>query len=150
MGAVTLTHGAREYTALLAQITADPDLVDLMWEHAESRPTELDVPGTYWSVALVDGSPTAWCAACVQGDGTLRCHSNYERLGYRHRGLYAAAYRERHTTVITPSGLPAVTYLFAQPIPLHEADGWVRTGVAGVSCEAGEPHDWWELRRAPG
>lgn len=117
-----------------------------MWADAESRPDELDVPGTRWTVALAGGGLAAWCAASPAG-GVLRCHSNFEVPAYRGRGLYGRAYRERHRAVVLPCGLLAVTYLFAQPIGLHEADGWVRTGVSGVSFAAGEPHAWWELRR---
>ncbi len=39
----------------------------------------------------------------------------------------------------------AVTYLFAAPIGLHEADGWLHTGVSGPGERDG--HIWWELRR---
>jgi hypothetical protein len=144
---VTLTHGDQEYTALLDRIRADTALVAAMEADAESHPDELDVPGTWWSVALVERQgvevPAAWCAARVEGD-LLKAHSNYEHPDHRGHGLYAAAYRERHRSVVVPSGLPTVTYLFPEPIALHEADGWVRTGVSGVS-EMG--HQWAELRR---
>ena len=116
-----------------------------MWEDAESRPGELDEPGTSWTVALVAGEPAAWCAARVLDDGTLKCHSNYEVRAHRGLGLYEAAYRARHTNVVEWSGRPAVTYLFEQPIALHEADGWLRTGVSGPGELEG--HTWWELRR---
>ncbi|MGI5153488.1 hypothetical protein ACQEVC_45415 [Plantactinospora sp. CA-294935] len=94
----TLTHGQPEYAELLDQIRSDTTLVAGMWDDAESRPDELDVPGTWWSVALVDGVPAAWCAARVEG-GALRALCNYERAGYRGQGLYEVAYRERHRTV---------------------------------------------------
>jgi hypothetical protein len=145
---ITLARGQPEYADLLDQIRQDPALVNAMREHAESCPDELDRPGTWWTVAIVDGAPAAWCAARVDA-GELRCHSNYEHPGYRGHGLYAAAYRERHDTVVEPSNLAAVTYLFSQPIGLHESDGWYRTGVSGVSTDASQAHEWWELRRDP-
>lgn len=142
----TLAHGQPEYAALLDRIRADEWLVGRMWADAESRPDELDVPGTWWTVVVVDGAPAAWCAARLDG-GVLKCHSNYEHPAHRGRGLYAAAYRERHQTVVATAAVPAVTYLFRQPIPLHEADGWYRTGLEGP----GElpDHWWWQLRREP-
>lgn len=142
----TLAHGQPEYAALLDRIRADEWLVGRMWVDAESTPDELDVPGTWWTVVVVDGAPAAWCAARLDGDA-LRCHSNYEHPAHRGRGLYAAAYRERHQTVVAPAAVPAVTYLFAQPIPLHERDGWRRTGEQGPGRLP--DHWWWELRREP-
>lgn len=143
--AVTLVHGGSRYARLLHQIGQDSALVAAMWAHAESRPEELDMPGTSWTVVLADGVPAAWCAARVQADGTLKCHSNYEVPAYRGRGLYEAAYRARHLQVIQPSDLEAVTYLFPEPIDLHEEDGWYRTGAKGPGELDG--HQWWELRR---
>jgi hypothetical protein len=145
---VTLAHGQPEYADLLDRIRQDDDLVARMWADAESRPNELDVPGTRWSVALVgDGMPAAWCAARIDGD-ILKCFCNYEVPAYRDHGLYEAVYRERHDAVVVPTGLPAVTYLFSGPIPLHEADGWYRTGPNDRGELDG--HWWWELRRSAG
>lgn len=141
---VTLTHGTRRYTALLGQVRDNAGLVVAMWRDAEHLPLELDVPGTQWSIALVDGVPAAWCAATIT-DGILTCHSNYERPGYRGRGLYPLVYRERHRTVIAPAGLNAITYLFADPIQLHQTDDWVFTGREGDGVLPG--HHWYELRR---
>jgi hypothetical protein len=57
-------------------------------------------------------------------------------------------YRVRHDTVVAPSTRPAVTYLFREPIPPHEADGWYRTALFSTSHEEGtEPHKYWQLRR---
>jgi hypothetical protein len=147
MRVITLTHGQPGYAGLLDQIRRNPALVAAMWADAESRPDELDVPGTSWSVALVAGAPAAWCAARLQDHGTLKCHSNYEVWAYRGKGRYEAAYAERHRAVVVPAAVVAVTYLFEQPIALHEADGWRKTGLTGTSHEADEPHPWWELHR---
>lgn len=141
---ITLAHGDSRYTGLLHQVRQDPVLVAAMWADAESRPEELDVPGTLWTVVLDGGALAAWCAARIAGD-LLKCHSNYEVPARRGHGLYEAAYRARHAEVVLPAHLPAVTYLFPQPIPLHEADGWYRTGTTGVGEMS--DHRWWELRR---
>jgi hypothetical protein len=147
MQVVTLTHGQPQYADLLDQIRQDPTLAARMWADAESRPDELDLPGTWWSVALVWDEhrwvPAAWCAARVE-DGALRAFCNYEVPAWRNLDLYADAYRERHHAVLVPSGLPAVTYLFPEPIALHEADGWERTGREGSGELDG--HWWSELR----
>lgn len=148
MPAVTLTHGQPRYDDLLDQVWRDFRLVEQMWADAESRPDEMDVPGTHWSVALAKDNdqwvPAAWCAARVEGC-TLKGFCNYEVPRFRERGHYETAYRERHHAVILPNGLPAVTYLFTQPVGLHEADGWQRTGREGPGELDG--HWWWELRR---
>ncbi|XVU24237.1 hypothetical protein ACQPZJ_44575 [Actinoplanes sp. CA-054009] len=136
------------YTDLLARIRQDSDLVAAMWADAESHPDELDVPGTYWTVMLLeDGTPAAWCAATFQDDATIKCHSNYEVTAYRGHGLYEDTYYTRHYQVIKRFGLEAVTYLFEQPLALHEKHGWRRTGPRRPGKIAG--HWWWELRREP-
>ncbi len=141
---ITLAHGQPLYADLLDGIRNDRDLVAAMGADAESHPDELDLPGTRWSVALLeDGTPAAWCAARTE-DGTLKCHSNYEVRAWRGRRLYEAAYHARHRDVVHPSGLAAVTYLFDAPIGLHEANGWRRTGQTGCGVTG---HQWWELRR---
>ncbi len=143
---MTLKHGEQLYTDLLTRIREDTDLVAAMWAHAESRPDELDRPGTYWTVTLLDdGTPAAWCAARIQDDATITCHSNYEVPAHRGRGRYTAAHQGRHRDVLLAYKLPAVTYLFAQPIALHKAHGWYLTGPTGPGELAG--HQWWELRR---
>jgi hypothetical protein len=154
MRTATLMHGQPEYARLLTRIRQDPALVAAMWADAESRPDELDRPGTRWSVTLVEGSgqeaPAAWCAARQiedRGVPVLKCHSNYEVPAWRGQGLYAAAYRERHRRVVHPSPLPAFTYLFPEPIGLHIADGWQTTGLTGPGEVDG--HTWWELRHEP-
>lgn len=148
---VNVAIGQPRYEELVGQIRTDPALLAHMWGDAEHRLEER--PGKVWTVCAVRSEgrwvPAAW-AASIAEDAMLRCGDNYEHPAWRGKGLYAAAYTYRHTTVVAPSALPAVTYLFAQPIALHEADGWYRSGAHGVSTEAGEPHEWWELRRDPG
>lgn len=148
--------GDERYEELIGQIRTDPGLLAEMWADAEHEVVE--VPGKVWTVVLVEQGgrwvPAAWCAATVEqhADGpVLRCGDNYERRGSgRELGLYRVAYRYRHETVVLPSGLPGLTYLFSQPVGPHESDGWYWTGVTGTRREVGlEPHDWWEMRREP-
>ena len=65
--------------------------------------------------------------------------------------LYSIAYAHRHRTVVLPLGLPAVTYLFPEAIPLHLASGWVRdvgpdaSGTSRARSD-GDLHHWQRLR----
>lgn len=140
------------YEELIGQIRSDRRLLDEMWADGEHRLEE--APDKIWTVVSIVGAPVAWASARPGGahDGRfLYCGDNYERRGVgRRRALYQVAYRHRHNTVIVPAGVPAHTFLFAQPIPLHEADGWRKTGQTGVSRQEGlDPHEWWELRWLP-
>lgn len=154
---VNVQTGHPRYEELIGQIRLDDQLRQQMWRDAEHRFTEH--PDKIWSMALVRGGgrwvPAAWAAAQVV-DGWLSCTDNYERPGFRGPdlgrigwGLYPEAYAYRHATVVTPSRLPARTFIFDQPCVLHEQDGWMYTGVTATSHEAGTPHDWWEMRRDP-
>lgn len=135
------------YEEVMGPIRTDPILRQQLWDDAEHALDE--APSKLWVMVLHDGVPAAWAAAVVErhdGAPVLRCCDNYERRGPgRDRRLYPAAYRHRHERIVAPCGLPAVTYLGREPIPLHEADGWYRTGVHGVSDATGLA--WWELRR---
>jgi hypothetical protein len=134
---LNLSIGDQRYDEILGQIRGDAYLRAQMWADAEHGFDE--PPGKVWTVVVVRDHgrwvPAAWAAATVQhhgGQPVLRCSDNYERSGRGRRlGLYPMAYRHRHVTVVAPSPYPALTYLFAGPLTLHEADGW------------------WELRRRP-
>jgi hypothetical protein len=150
---VTVQLGDPAYEELLGPVREDRALLAQMWADAESRLDE--EPGKSWCIAMVevDGRQVAaaWAAAVEvehqSGVRMLRCCNNYERPGYRGRGLYALAYAHRHATVVRPSGMPAITWIFDQPRALHERDGWVVTDV-GISREPDiEPHRWFEMRR---
>jgi hypothetical protein len=103
--------------------------------------------------------PAAWAGYRIEDEAgrvVLRCCNNYVRREFRGRtpDLYAVAYRARHDRVVRRFGLHAVTYLFPEPIPLHEADGWVRDTSAGGSGTSrarpdGELHHWQRLRWSP-
>lgn len=134
------------YEEVISQLRGS-NLAAEMWADAEHILEE--TPGKVWTVILVSDDhppmPAAWCASQITPDGVLRCSDNYERRGAgRRHGLYRLAYNWRHVTRVLPLGLAAVTYLYAQPLAIHEADGWYRTGTGGMSPHG---HKWWELRR---
>lgn len=144
---------------LIAKLAEEP-LRTQWWEDAESR----DEPGTAYLMVLVRGPdgwlvPAAWAGYRIEdehGTAVLRCCNNYVRRGYRDHtpDLYPVAYRARHLLVVARLRLPAVTYLFPEPIALHEADGWVRDTAPGSSgqsrpFENGPVHNWQRLRWEP-
>jgi hypothetical protein len=134
---------------------AEEPLRTQWWDDAESE----HEPDTSYLMVLVDENglmtPAAWAGYRLV-DGVLRCCNNYVRREYRGRNpeLYAMAYAARHAEVVTVLNMPAVTYLYAQPIALHEADGWVKdTGSdshgSSYARPGGQEHLWWRLRRDP-
>lgn len=148
---VNLSPPDRGYGRLVRVLESEP-LRTQWWRDAESE----HEPGTSYVVALVAGEPAAWAGWRLQPDGVLKCCNNYVRRGYRDRtpDLYALAYAARHRDVVLRLGAPAETYLYPEPIPLHEADGWVRDtspGGSGTShaFEGGEPHHWQRLTWSP-
>jgi hypothetical protein len=144
--AFTLTHGEQLYADLLGDLERNQELQDAMWADAESSFAELDVPGTHWTVTLLaDGTPAAWAAARFTEDGSIQCRNNYERREHRGHGLYEVAYHARHRDILLAYKLPAFTYLFADPIALHERDGWYKTGEEGPGELPG--NHWYQLRR---
>jgi hypothetical protein len=147
---VTCQTGDGAYAELLGPVVADPDLLAQMWADAEADRGELVAPGTTWVIAAVHAGgrrhPAAWAGATVieeDGQQVLKLVCSYEVPAWRGRGLYALAYAERHRTIVEPWSGPAVTYIFAQPLALHLADGWTVTGE-GISNDG---HAWYELRR---
>lgn len=148
---VTIWIGHPRYEELLAPVRVDAALLRRMLLDAESQLDEQ--LGKLWCVAVVDGQAGAWAAA-VEDCGMLRCCNSYEVPAYRGLGLYAAAYRHRHDTIVAPSTLSAVTYVYDQPLPLHLADGWAVTasGTSAVAEPDGDgkiEHRWHEMRRTP-
>lgn len=123
------------------------------WEDAESE----HEPGVAYLMVLVadPGSgwlvPAAWAGYRIEdehGRAVLRCLNNYVRRGFRDRvpELYAVAYAARHRLVVRRLRLPAVTYLFPEPIALHEADGWVRDAGPDAAGTSADGHRWQRLR----
>ncbi len=151
---VHLTPDHEDYEQYMLLLASEP-LRTQWWLDAES---EVE-PGISYLMVLADHEgelvPAAWAGYAVS-DGELRCCNNYVRRGFRGRypELYQVAYAARHRDVVAVLGLPAVTYLFEYPIPLHLADGWVLCSgpdAHGLSRahEGGEVHTWWRLRWSP-
>jgi len=139
------------YDRLVRVLESEP-LRTQWWNDAESE----HEPGTSYMVALVAGVPAAWAGWRIQPDGTLRCCNNYVRHGYRDRNpeLYASAYAARHRDVVLRLNVPAVTYLYPEPTPLHVADGWTpdpSPDSSGTSrpFEGGPLHHWQRLTWSP-
>ena len=138
------------YEPLIGSLREDSALLATMWQEAESRLDEAPEGAPYvkmWWVTLAPNTsePAAWAALVLGASGEVVCCNNYERGEWRGLGLYEQAYRRRHA-ILAALGMPAVTYIFAQPLALHLADGWRITGQ-GDSAEMGVPsHHWYELR----
>ena len=142
---LTIEIGHPRYEEIMRPIRQNVRLRQQMWDDAEHAFDE--EPGKSWCMVLCNGIPAAWAASTCP-PSRLLCCDNYERRGSgRQYGLYRLAYDFRHATIVAPSTLPAITYLGAEPIPLHEADGWVKTGTHGVSSSTGL--EWWQLHREP-
>lgn len=143
---VTCRTGDAAWTELLGPVLADPALLARMWADAEATPDELAAPGTTWVIATVHAGDhrvaAAWAGAIEEGE-TLKPVCSYEVPAWRGHGLYARAYAERHRTIVEPWPGPAVTYVFADPLALHLADGWTATGEG----DSEHGHHWYELRR---
>lgn len=127
-----------------------------IWDDAEidMRREAQQRPDKSWWLAVAEGTGEvlAWCACWSTGrtiDGEvldLECGHNYERRGLgRALGAYRDVFAERQDW-IRMHQLSAVTYIFDQPVALHEAAGWTRTGRHDVS-EHG--HHWQELVYRP-
>ncbi len=136
-------------------LAAEP-LAGQWWRDAESGVE----PGVSYTMVLARGRPAAWAGWIViddeQGNPLLKCCNNYARRAYgdRRSALYRLAYRARHRDVVTQLGLPGVTYLFPEPIPLHLRDGWRRDkgkGARGTSraVRGGRLHHWRRLLWTP-
>lgn len=139
--------GTIGHADLMQHLRAEPLRTD-WWADAES---EADEHATYVVAYAAGRIPVAWAGFKVEGD-VLRCVDNYERRGYRDRGLYESVYRWRHEKVVLRLRMPAYTFLYPEPIPLHEADGWVRDPeCVGVSQAhpGGPDHHWQRLIWTP-
>lgn len=151
MNILHLLPGSDVYAWFTAELSAEP-LRTQWWTDAESS---VDDPAdASYLVAVVDRQPAAWAGYVVDfAAGELRCCNNYIRRGHT-PDLYEAVFRARHDQVVVPAGMPAVTYLFPEPIPLHLAYGWrvdVGPGAAGMSrpFPGGPLHRWQRMTWAP-
>ncbi len=153
---ITLTPDDRDYQRYM-QILGEDTLRRQWWDDAES---EVE-PGVSYMMAVSRGRPLAWAGWLVEHSPAgqpvlLRCCNNYVRRGFRNRSpeLYQLVYRRRHVEVVTALGLPAVTFLFPEPIPLHLRDGWRRaTGQGAAGTSRARPgarlHRWQKLVWSP-
>lgn len=140
-----------QYRRLVRLMASEP--LRTQWHNdAESE----HVDGVSYVVALVGGEPAAWAGWRIERDGTLRCWNNYVRHGYRDLDpdAYASVYAARHRDVVLRLGVPAETYLYPEPIPLHLADGWVidpSPEASGTShpYPDGPVHHWRRLTWSP-
>ncbi len=146
------------YAEFVATLRQEP-LRTQWWNDAESEHED----GVSYIVALAPSRsglmiPAAWAGYMIRPDATLKCCNNYVvhgfRDGYHRVDLYARAYRVRHRDVVLRLGLPAETFLFARPIALHEADGWVRDRSPEGSGWShpflgGPTHSWQRLTWSP-
>jgi hypothetical protein len=157
---IHLTPDDPDYPRIMGMLRAEP-LRTQWWNDAKSKVE----PGVSYLMALAEDEggelvPAAWAGYRVDraDDGpVLWCCNNYVRHGFRNRTpeLYAQVYGARHRQVVTVLGLPAYTYLYAQPIPLHLADGWVHDrapdsmGMSRPPAPDVPSQPWWRLRWAP-
>lgn len=146
----TFEPGSPGYTDLLDALCAEP-LRTQWWHDAESAVE----PGTTYVVAYGSGDNNLFGMAAWAGlrisDGVVRCCDNYVRRGFRGRGFYESVYWVRHQ-ILAGFGMPGETFLFPEPILLHEAGGWVRDARpagSGVSTVTGVPHRWQRLTWTP-
>jgi hypothetical protein len=149
-----------EYPGIMDLLRAEP-LRTQWWNDAKS---EVE-PGVSYLMVLAEDDrgdmvPAAWAGYRVDqaDDGpVLWCCNNYVRHGFRDRApeLYAQAYTARHREVVTRLGIPAYTYLYAQPIALHLVDGWVYDrsphgrGMSRPPAPGVLSQPWWRLLWQP-
>lgn len=133
----------------LRQMADDPILCEQARSDGEHDLRAAILDGRYhWWLVIVGNTPVAWCAAWPADEQPLAiiCGENYERRGLgRELGLYPAAFIARQQWLIAHR-LSTVTWIFDQPVALHEAAGWQRTGDESVS-EHG--HHWQQLTWTP-
>ncbi len=155
-GVTVVTSGTQWYEDLLGPVRSNTSLLQQMWRDAES---ELDEePGKQWAIVSVwhEGRwvAAAWAAAVERqdddtGETYLLCCNNYEVPEWRGHGLYGRAFLYRQDEIVEKRALPARTFVFDQPRPLHERFDW-RVLASGVSQEPGlDPHVWFEMRWEP-
>lgn len=121
---------------------ADRDLLDLM--HVQAG-FELDEhPDKVWVFAVdPDGAPLAWCA-CEPSDEPgidIKAVDSCERPECWDEDLYLLVYTARHELVRHHA---AETYVYGEPVELHEMDGWTVVGTGGAAPR------WYRMTRAAG
>jgi hypothetical protein len=102
--------------------------------------------------------PAAWAgfvSTTIDGQPGLKCVNNYVRHSFRGGPIryYDFAFHYRQQTILHTTGLPAETYLFPEPIPLHLAHGWITdtspTGTGIHRPDNGPARTWQRLTWHP-
>lgn len=140
-----LQQGDPLYGPVLGGLRADTELLDLMWQAAESRLDEH--PDKVWIVAVGPGHRAlAWCAYQPYngGDIEIQCTNSFERPECWDDDLYGIVYQTRHELIRDHS---AITYVYNEPLDLHLWDGWTETAAEWSNEPDTPPHHWHELRR---
>ncbi len=154
---IAVLPGSKRHARLIAEMRSEP-LATQWWQDAESRYEPGEPPVSYMVTYVTDDNglvvPAAWAGWRLDTDWTgtrLLCCDNYVRRGYRGRvpELYRLAYRARHRNVVRALKLPAVTYLFPEPVDLHLADGWVQDDSPSGSDVSDLGHHWTRLDWTP-
>lgn len=135
--------GDPRYEAVIGGLRRDVELLDLMWQAAESRLDEH--PDKVWIVAAEGGRALAWAAYRPGPDDIeVQAVNSFERPEVWDTDWYGIVYAVRHELIRHHS---AITYVYDEPLDLHLWDGWVCTDD-GWSSEPDAPaHHWHELRR---
>lgn len=144
MELLVLRAGDARYNDVVGALTRDDRLRAEVWAAAESELQER--PDKTWVVAVDAGRALAWCAFQPSDEPgyVVKAVDSYVRPEAWHRRLYPLVFFRRHQLI---RAVPAVTYVFDQPLALHFGCGWVPTGD-GWSSEPGiPPHHWTRLVR---
>lgn len=140
-----LRQGDPLYEPIIGGLRADTDLLDYMWQAAESRLDEH--ADKVWIVAARNGRALAWCAyepSAGHADAGVKCTNSFERPECWDEDLYGIVYQARHEII---RHYRALTYVYGEPLPLHLWDGWTQVDD-GWSGEPDAPsHHWYALLR---
>jgi hypothetical protein len=96
-------------------------------------------PGKTWVLAVDERGVAAWCAYHPDAEG-LRCVDSVELPRAWGSGAYREAFLARHELVRRQA---CTTYVYADPLALHLAHGWVVDGEGPV----GDGRTWYRLVR---
>lgn len=150
MGTIIRVYSsAPEYETYLGPILDNPP--SKIWEDAEidmRREVHAD-PRKRWWLAVDDGELLAMCAAWLNDEGRMECGHNYE---FRGRGRQISSYRRvfgARQAWILRHRYNCVTYIFDQPVALHEEAGWRRIKPYDLADVSEHGHHWQHLVYSP-
>jgi hypothetical protein len=140
--------GDPRYEEVLGRLRADRALLELM--RVQAGFDLVEHPEKVWIIAVdPTGQPLAWCAYEPSDEPGIdvKCVDSCERPECWDEDVYLVVYTARHELIRQHR---AVTYIYPEPVELHETDGWAVTGT-GISREPGMPERrWYRLARQPG